>query len=220
MLLRATVWAVLSTFIFILSGHMDIAESKTTKKKSTNTIKKEAAIKGFRSAKFGMKEKDVYRAIVKDFKISKRKVKVSVNPLEKITDLEIAVPKLLGMGGTAKIHYLFGYKSKKLMQVNIIWEAAAEGSGENATKEDIVNTANFLRDHFTKKQYAKKGFIANGRVNDTTTIVFRGRDKKNRMILLVLTTPKDKNSFLLRLSYMLDFENPDIRTITIKENDF
>ena len=71
-----------------------------------------------------------------------------------------------------------------------------------------------------QKQYLKEGFVANGRINDSTTIVFRGRDKKNRMILLVLTAPKDKNSFLLRLSYMLDFENPDILTITIKDDDF
>ena len=220
MLLRAILWVVLSTFILTLTGNMVIAESKATKKKSTNTIKKEAAIKGFRSAKFGMKEKDVYRAIVKDFKISKRKIKATVHPFEKTKDLEITVPKLLGTGGTAKIHYLLGYKSKKLMQVNVIWGEAAEKSGENVKKEDIVNTANFLRNHFNKKQYPKEGFVANGRINDSTTIVFRGKDKKNRMILLVLSAPKDKNNWLLRLSYMLDFENPDILTITIKDDDF
>jgi hypothetical protein len=78
-----------------------------------------------------------------------------------------------------------------------------------------------------KKGYKKDGFIANGRMNDVTTIVFRGKDKKNRMALLVLTSPqpekgedskKAAEKISLKLSYMLDAENPDI--LTIKDDDF
>ena len=64
-------------------------------------------------------------------------------------------------------------------------------------------------------------------MNDVTTIVFRGKDKKNRMALLVLTSPKAKKGedtkkagekVSLKLSYLLDAENPDI--LTIKDDDF
>jgi hypothetical protein len=227
MLLRTTSWLALSVFLLTLSGTAEIAESKAEKKKSVQPAKKQAKIEGFRSAKFGMKEKDIYRAITKDFKIAKGKVRRNEYSLEKTTSLEITVPKLLGVGGTAKIGYTIGYKSKRLMQVNIIWGRGAEESGRKVKAQDIVDAANFLRNHLIKKEYKEEGFIANGRMNDVTTIVFRGKDKKNRMALLVLTTPKAQKGedakkagekVSLKLSYMLDAEKPDI--LTIGDDDF
>ena len=59
------------------------------------------------------------------------------------------------------------------------------------------------------------------------TIFFRGRDGKNRMILLMLTTPKIKKgeafeeavkNVSLQLSYLLNPDNPDI--LTVKDDDF
>ena len=224
MLLRATGWLALSVFLLTLSGTADIAESQTAKKKSTQPTKKQAKIEGFRSAKFGMKEKDIYRAITKDFKISKSKVKRSTSALEKTTSLEITVPKLLGVGGAAKIGYIMGYKSQRLMQVNVVW---GRGAAKKVDPQTVVDAANFLRTHLIKKQYMKEGFVANGRMDDVTTIVFRGKDKKNRMALLILTSPKANKgedvkkaaqNISLKLSYMLDPENPDI--LTIKDDDF
>jgi hypothetical protein len=227
MLFRTISWLALSVFLLSLSGALDIAESKTSQKKSTQPAQKQANIEGFRSAKFGMKDKDIYRAITKDFKISKRKVERKVNSLEKTTSLEITVPNLLGVGGTAKVGYILGFKSKKLMQVNVVWGTGADKSRGKDKAKDIVNAANFLRNHLIKKKYKKDGFIANGRLNDAATVVFRGKDKKDRMVLLVLTstkvrkgkdTKKTENSVLLKLSYMLDPTNPDI--LTIKDDDF
>jgi hypothetical protein len=227
MLYRTTSWLALSIFLLTLSGTADIAESKTEQMKSAQSAKKQATIEGFRSAKFGMKEKDIYRAITKDFKISKGKVKRTEHSLEKTTSLEITVPKLLGVGGTAKIGYIIGFKSKRLMQINVVWGRGAEESGRKVKAQTIVDAANFLRTHLIKKQYKKDGFVANGRMNDVTTIVFRGKDKKNRMALLVLTAPKAKKgedakkaqeNVSLKLSYMLDAEKPDI--LTIGDDDF
>jgi hypothetical protein len=224
MLYRTTSWLALSAFLLTLSGAADIAESQTAKTKSTQPAKKQAKIEGFRSAKFGLKEKDIYRAITKDFKISKSKVKRSTSALEKTTSLEITVPKLLGVGGTAKIGYIMGYKSQRLMQVNIVW---GRGAAKKVDPQTVVDAANFLRTHLIKKQYKKEGFVANGRMDDVTTIVFRGKDKKNRMALLILTSPKANKdedakkaaqNITLKLSYMLDPENPDI--LTIKDDDF
>jgi hypothetical protein len=227
MLFRTISWLALSIFLITLSGTVENAESKTSKTKSTQPTKKQAKIEGFRSAKFGMKETDVFKAIARDFKITKNKVNRKVNPLEKTTSLEVTIPKLLGVGGTAKIGYLLGYKSKKLMQINIVWGRGAEESGKKVIAQEIVNTANFLRNHLLKKEYKKDGFAANQRVNDETTIVFRGKDKKDRMAILLLTsakvtkdmdTKKDGDLVTLKLSYMLLPNKPDI--LTIKDDDF
>jgi hypothetical protein len=229
MLLRTTAGFALSMFLLGLAGTMDIAEAKTSTKKTTNPTKKQAKIEGFRSAKFEMKERDVYRAIVKDFKVSKKNVKRVVSGREKTMSLEIDVPKLFEVGGGAKVGYVFGYKSKRLVQVNVVWGTQIEGSGKKAKPQDIVDAANFLREHFLKKEYQKEGFLANSRMNDATTIVFRGKDKKGRMVVLVLSAAKGEpvkkgqepvENATLKLSYLLDFESPDIFKLTIGENDF
>jgi hypothetical protein len=227
MLFRSISWLALSFFLLTLSVAVNIVESKTSQTKTMQLTKKKAKIEGFRSAKFGMKEKDIYKAISKDFKISKSKIKRNEHSLEKTTSFEIIVPNLLEVGGTAKIGYIIGFKSKRLMQVNVVWGSGAEESGKKVKAQNIINAANFLRNHLLKKEYIKDGLIANTRMNDVTTIVFRGKDKKNRMVLLVLTSPKVKkdedtkkigDNISLKLSYLSDAENPDI--LTIKDDDF
>ena len=224
MFYRTTGWLTLSLIIFTLSGAVNITESKAQTKALPSKIKKKPAnIDGFRSAKFGMKENDVLRAIRKDFKISKSDVKRSVPALEQTKTLSIDVPKLLAVGGPAKLGYIFGYKSKTLVQVNILW---GRGATKKVDGKTVVDAANFLRMHFLKKEY-QKGYVANGVLNDVTTVVFRGKDKKDRMVLLVLTSPKAKKdedgkkageNISLKLSYVLDTEKPDI--LTIGEDDF
>jgi hypothetical protein len=101
------------------------------------------------------------------------------------------------------------------------------GAGEKGLTQTIVDAANFLNVHLNKKQYVKEGYAVNTRIDDKTTLVFRGKDKKNRMAVLVLSTlakasEKDGKvtpaDFSLKLSYILDTENPDI--LTIKDDDF
>ena len=71
-----------------------------------------------------------------------------------------------------------------------------------------------------KKKYKKKGFITNGKVNDKVLVVFRGRDEKNRMVVLVLVNTKNKenqpeaNLISLNLSYMQNPDKPDTFDIT------
>lgn len=216
-------WLALSVFFVALPGTFNAAESKTQTEKITQTEKKQANIDGFRSAKFGMREKEIYKAISKDFKISKRKVKEKKNTLEKTKSLAITIPKLLEMGGPATITYILGHSSKKLEVVNILW---GFGVTDKPDPQGIVDAANFLRNHFLKKQY-KKGVVANYKLDDTMTIVFRGRDKKNRMAVLTLNAPKKEDAageskarkdIILKLSYLLHPDNPDI--LKIKDGDF
>ena len=213
----------LTLFILFLTlpGILNTAESKT----QTAQKKKPARIEGFRSAKFGMKENDVLKAIKKDFKIAKDKVINIDGPrLEKTKVLKIHVPELVAGGGAADIGYIFGYKSKRLTQVNIGW---GRGVTKKVDGKGVVNVANLLRTHLNKKEYKKEGFIEAKRMNNATTIVLSGRDKKNRMVLLVLNAPRPgkgkeaKNALdniTLALSYLLNPDKPDV--YTIRDDDF
>ena len=58
---------------------------------------------------------------------------------------------------------MFGYKSKKLIQVNVIWDRTIT---ENLNPAGIVNAANSLRSHFMKKEYKTDSFVANAKLND------------------------------------------------------
>jgi len=239
MLSRTSHWFFLLVLIyFLLVSALPIEAQAPTKKNVTAKEKTETTlfesmksnpwsdIKGFRSAKFGMNEKSVFRAIAKDFKLAKSKVKKDTNPIEQNTFLEIVVPDLFRTGGTAKVAYIFGHKSKKLMHINVMW---GKGATENVDGKAVVDTANLLRTHFLKKQYKEEGLVANGKLSDNQTLVFRGRDKKDRMIIVVLSTgPKQEgqtneqaiNNTTLLLSYVSNPDKPDVRDISIKDDEF
>ena len=122
-----------------------------------------AEVKGFRSARFGMRESKVLKAIYKDFKISKSNIKRQKHPTEKTVSLGITVTELLPESGKTGIFYVFGYKSKKLIQVNVIWDRTIT---ENLNPAGIVNAANSLRSYFMKKRYKTDSFVANAKLND------------------------------------------------------
>jgi hypothetical protein len=208
----------LAFFLFTFSAG-GIAESEATfenSKVAKFSKKKWKVIDGFRSVKFGMDEKQVLRAIAKDFKFSKKKVKREAHPKEKTTALFIHVPTLAEVGGPAHIAYILGYKSKRLIQVNIDWGIEVS---KDLPSQEVIDVANLLAKFFNEKRYQKKGYLFNQRINDTTIIVFRGKDKKGRMILLRLKTLKDKagehkkqarKNLSLKLSYIKEPENPDL----------
>ena len=106
-----------------LNAEADRDKRTALKASSKNTAK----VEGFRSARFGMTEKEVHRAIYKDFRISKKNVERQVHPTEKTVNLGILVEDLLPQSGPAKAYYVFGYKSRRLIQVNIVWGQACGG---------------------------------------------------------------------------------------------
>ena len=236
---RSSNWFFLLILIyFLLVSGLPVEAQAPTKENSTSStevgetlfesLKKNpwADIKGFRSAKFGMNEKSVYRAIATDFKLAKSKVKKTTDAKEHTTGLEIIVPDLFSTGGAAKVGYILGYKSKKLIHINVLW---GRGAAEKVDGKDVLTTANLLRTHFLKKRYKEEGLVANGKLSDNSTMVFRGRDKKNRMLLLLLTpqprqkgqTDQQANSKIsLVLSYISKPENPDVFSIKVEEGEF
>ena len=187
----------------------------------TSTSQKWAVVNGFRSANFGMKERDVLKAIKKDFGIGKKQVSRKTHPNEKTVTLGIQVDKLLPESGPAKVFYIMGYKSKRLIHINVIW-------GKPITKkpnaEAIVATANQLRNHFAQKKYQKEGFALNAPLGEGIILVFQGKDRKGRAAKILLVNPKvegDKKvgeNITLTLSYIEKPMDPDV--FRIKEGDF
>jgi hypothetical protein len=210
MLFRSTVLLGSLVFLNTLFVSGQIAESQT-QISAEKPVKEWRVINGFRSASFGMDEKQVMQAIAKDFRISRRKVSRAITPSEKTKTLSIQTPKLMHIGGPADIVYIFGYKSKKLIQVNIDWGA---GVSADVDRQEVIDVANLLKSYFDKKRFKKDTYIYNSKISSTRIVVFRGQDEKGRMILLRLEIPKSKEienkKVSLYLSYISDLKNPDV----------
>ena len=198
------------------SENDELATDKTIK----NT-KPWANIDGFRSAKFGMRIDEVKQAILRDFGISDSKIDAISHPTEQTQSLGISIDKLLPQSGKSRAVYVFGYKSKLLMQVNIF---IGHGVDKSVTAQQVVNSGNFLGNHLLRKRYQDDGLVAHARLNDGSVLILRGKDQKGRMVLLRLSDPQSSNKdneglkIALNLSYIEKPGEPDV--YKLKEGDF
>lgn len=179
------------------------AEDKTTK-----------AIDGFRSAKFGMNETDVRAGMTKDFNAKSDAIKIQDNASELTRSLLLLVPELLPNGGTAELSYVFGYKSKSLIQVGAVW---SKGTDTAMTPEKLFSNANILRAHFMGEGFKPDSIAVNMPVAGGI-VMFRGSDAKDRSVILLLQGTfenKENNQRVLTptsllLFYVADAKSPDI----------
>ncbi|CAK0764848.1 Secretin_N domain-containing protein [Azospirillaceae bacterium] len=176
-------------------------------------------IRGWRSAEFGMTMDQVKQAIRRDFPASLDKAVSEQNAVEGTTSLSIGVVDLLPESGKSKVVYIFGYKTKKLIQINIIW--GGQDSGK-IKPQMAIDLANQLRIYLISQRYKPEGLISNATLPDGSIMVFRGVDAAAHQTMLLLAGVKLENgeakeipkvSVLLRLSYIMDGEHPDIYTI-------
>lgn len=173
-------------------------------------------INGFRSALFGMTEKEVLKAIYKDYKVSKSKIKRSIHSTEKTVSFNFKVKSLLPNSGRAKLFYVFGYKAKRLIQVNILWDRT---SVPKFDPQRIIDTANRLRAHFLSRNFRKEDLVVNNKLSDGSFLVFRGSDFNGKRVVLLLVNPvpkegqKPNQNINLRLSYIANPDSPDIYKI-------
>jgi hypothetical protein len=80
--------------------------------------------------------------------------------------------------------YVFGFRSKRLIQVNILVGHPVDAY---ITPQQVVNSGNLLGSHFIKKRYQEDGLMAHARLNDGSVLIFRGKDQNGRMVLLRLS---------------------------------
>ncbi|MBR0738570.1 hypothetical protein JQ581_16675 [Bradyrhizobium liaoningense] len=174
---------------------------------------KTKAIDGFRSAKFGMNETDVRAAMAKDFTPKPDAIKIQDNASELTRSLLLSAPELLPNGGTAELSYVFGYKSKSLIQVGAVW---SKGTDAAMTPEKLFSNANILRAHFMGEGFKPDSIAVNMPVAGGI-VMFRGSDAKDRSVILLLQgtfETKENNRVLtptsLLLFYVADAKSPDI----------
>lgn len=175
-----------------------------------------AVIEGFREAHFGMNEDQVREAVKKDFPALATKLKIATNASEKTAVLSLLVPDLLPHTGNARISYILGYKSRKLIQVNILW--ASDGTEDS--DEVVVGAANSLRNYFVAENYKPDSVVVNRQLAENSMLVFRASDVQNRTVLVLLNgagaaARKDEKAprpppLALELSYIADAAHPDV----------
>lgn len=180
-----------------------------------------AKIEGFRSAKFKMNMDQVKKALYTDFGLRDDKINSIKHPQEQTNSLAITVEKLVPTSGKSRVVYVFGYKTKRLIQVNIIMGHPVD---TESTPQQIVDSGNLLGNHFLKKRYHENGLVAHARLSDGSVLIFRGKDQKGRMAILRLSNPQpntkkgDELKISLTLSYIEKPDKPD--AFQLKENDF
>jgi len=186
----------------------------TTEAPSAGADDKVKAIDGFRSAKFGMSEADVRAAMIKDFNAKPDAIKAQDNASELTHSILMSVPELLPNGGTAELSYVFGYKSKSLIQVGAVW---SKGTDTAMTPEKLFSNANILRAHFMGEGFKPDSIAMNMPVAGGI-VMFRGSDAKDRSVILLLQGTfenKENNQRVLTptsllLFYVADAKSPDI----------
>ena len=136
--------------------------------KSIKNTKPWANIDGFRSAKFGMQMDKVKQAIRRDFSIPGMKIDSITHPTEQTQSLGVTIEKLLPKSGKSRVVYVFGYQSKRLMQVNILIGHPVDNQ---VTAQQVVDSGNLLGSHFFKKRYQEDGLVAHARLNDGSVLV-------------------------------------------------
>ncbi len=188
------------------------AQAQPAQAQESPTPENAAAIEGFRSARFGMTETETRAAIRRDFAQAAERIASEQTPVERTQVLTLNVPDLIPDAGTARVSYILGHRSKRLIQVTILWGPPADAS---ARPEALVNAAEALRAHFSSLAW-RAGSVAGGiTLADGSTLVFRGLDEKGRMAQLqVLPGPPSAGPgprpFGLRLAYVADPMNPDV----------
>ncbi len=174
-------------------------------------------VDGFRSAQWGMTEPQVKAAIHKDFNVAVEKIKSEENLAERTHVLTVAVSDLLEGAGAARVSYIFGYATKKLIQVNLLWGTAID---PQISPEKILAAADQLRQLFLDSGYEPHSVVTNVKMNDGEVLVFKGEDTdKHTTVLRLAAAPqpahrgsaeKPTPATALALSYILDARSPDI----------
>ena len=175
-------------------------------------------ITGYRSANFGMSESEAYDAILADFGVARDKVARTTHSLEKTVILTVFVDDLVYGTGRTEIAYILGYRSKVLIQVNLVWRTPADAVDG---KRRLLRAANTMIDRFALLGFAQSRIEPNSLLEDGATLLFRGQDKYGRLVLIGLNRPSESDGsglaetsgnegFWLRVSFIVNAGAPDI----------
>jgi hypothetical protein len=180
---------------------------------------------GFRDARFGMTEQDVRAVVTKTLGVKPADIVGTANPIEGTTVLTIRVPLLDPVPGPAQVAYIFGFASKKLIQVNVIW--GDDKAKDQADATALVTSGTRLERYFAGFAWRKDTTRSGIPVGENTVVLFSGEDEKKGALRLIAdgvkyqmqregnqtTSPEPKGPPKLIINYIADRENPDIAKI-------
>jgi hypothetical protein len=139
-------------------------------------------VEGFRTAKFGMDEAAVKKAMAADFNVKESTISKEVNPIDRTTVLSLTVKDVLPEIAVAKLHYILGYNQKKLFQIVLTW-----GAGTSETKPDntsVLGGAQELLNYFLAQSFKPENRIINAQTPEGNALLFQGTDEKGRVVQL------------------------------------
>jgi hypothetical protein len=182
-------------------------------------------VTGFRDARFGMSEPEVRAVVTKSLGVKAADITSAGNPVEGTSVVTARVASLDPVPGPAQIAFIFGYSSKKLIQVNVIWgdDKAKDQTDPNA----LITAGTRLERYFAGFAWRKDTTRAGIPVGDNTVVLFSGEDEKKGAVRLIVdgikyqlqkegtqtTSPEPKGPPKLIINYIANRENPDIAKI-------
>lgn len=181
-------------------------------------------VTGFRTVRFGMTEPEVRAAARESFGAKDDEMTVRGNAVEGTSMLIVHVPLLEPDLGEGRVVYVFGYGSRKLIQVNVIW-----GEDTNPPPDDsgMIAGALRLKSHFLRFRW-KAGSVRDGvAIGDNAVLLFSGEDVKSGVVRLVIEgvryrmivngvqndSPEPVRAPKLTISYIADANDPEIRRL-------
>ena len=181
-------------------------------------------VTGFRDARFGMTEAKVRASLVKAFGVKPADVSSATNAIEGTSVLTVRVAALDPGPGAARLAYIFGNKSRKLIQVNVIWGESAAPAVDPAT---MIAAGTRIERYFQGFLWKKDTLRAGIPVGENTVVLFAGEDEKKGAVRLIAdgvkyqmqregnpaTSPDPKGPPKLIINYIADRDDPDIARI-------
>ena len=140
------------------------------------------AVEGFRTAKFGMDEAAVKRAIAADFSVKESAISKETNPIDRTTVLSITAKDVLPEIAIARVHYILGYSQKKLFQIVLTWGAGTSETQPGNTS--VLGGAQELLNYFVGQSFRPENRIVNAQTPDGNTLLFQGTDERGRVVQL------------------------------------
>jgi hypothetical protein len=161
-------------------------------------------IKGFRGAVFGMDQSQVLGAIAKDFKIPADRVETTITPQDRTTVMTVRLDALEPGPGPAKVAYILGAGSHRLVRVAVIWEPP-EASDRAALADDGAILVNY----FQGQTWEKDATSGPAPLGADAQSLFSGEDPDGAAVEVALQGAA-ANASALTVTYIQDVDHPDI----------
>ena len=155
-------------------------------------------------------------AIEVDFHLSGNSVLAAKNSVQQTQVLRLHVPGLVPGGGTAQIDHIFGYRSRALIEVNILWSAAVD---PHIRPQQLVANGAALQAYFEKEGFAPDRTVRDAVLPDGNVVLFRAQDSEGHAVIPVIAGKHEKSAngrssrltpTALTLAYAADPAHPDV----------